>query len=72
MMITNEKMTETELLKNLQELEELNKTKTPAEKAYKVHYGSYPITDGTGNEYDELAWNAFRKGYDAGKYDEEP
>jgi hypothetical protein len=64
-------MTETELLRNLQKLEELEKTKSPAEKAYKVNYGSYPITDGTGNEYDELAWNAFRKGYDAGKYDEE-
>jgi hypothetical protein len=65
-------MIESELLKELQKLEELHKTKTPCEKAYKVHYGSYPITDNTSNEYDELAWNAFRKGYDAGRFSDEP
>jgi hypothetical protein len=54
-------------LQELQELEELEKTKSPVEKAYKVIYGGFPITDGTGNEFDELAWNAFYHGYYAGK-----
>lgn len=63
---------ETQLLQELQKLEELEKSKTPVEKAYKLIFGGYPITDGTANEFDELAWNAFQHGYYAGKGSNNP
>lgn len=62
---------ETQLLQELQKLEKLEKSKTPCEKAYKLIFGGFPITDGTGNEFDELAWNAFRHGYYAGRGDDD-
>jgi|LakMenEpi12Oct12_1017442.scaffolds.fasta_scaffold31151_2 hypothetical protein len=56
------------LLKDLEKLENLDKIKSPAEKAYKVNYGGYPITDENAGEYDKLAWNAFYKGFIAGQF----
>lgn len=52
------------------EQEKLKESKTPIEEAFKVNYGFYPIVDETASEYDELAWNAFKKGYFAGRFDE--
>ena len=71
-------MTETELLKQeikmlqskLEFLEELEKTKSPAEEAYKRVYGHYPVIDK--NDYyrwDGKIWFAFQKGYEAAQKD---
>ena len=71
-------MTETEKLKaqikvlekKLSFLEELEKTKSPVEEAYKKVFGCYPITD-VGDAY----WEYFQKGYNAAyeeKVAEEP
>ena len=49
-------------------LEELSKTKSPVEEAYKRVYGWYPDTGiGTGMSY--VWWDVFCKGYNASKED---
>ena len=59
---------EIEVLKHkLSLMEQVDRTKTPQERAYKDVYGYYPITDsmsGSGIQY--ASWEAFQKGYDAG------
>jgi hypothetical protein len=52
------------LTKKLSFLEELSKTKSPAEEAYKRIYGAYPMTD-VGDGY----WENFQKGYEAASQD---
>ena len=45
-------------------LEELEKTKSPVEIAYKKYYGKYPITDCmSGGDKDYISWDAFQMGY---------
>jgi hypothetical protein len=54
------------LQKKLALIEELEKTKSPVEEAYKDAYGSYPITDSmSGGDIDYVSWDAFQKGYNA-------
>lgn len=57
-------------------LEQIEKHKSPVEKAYKDAYGSYPITDDmSGSDIDYVTWDAFKKGYTAAyaeKVSEEP
>ena len=54
------------LEKKLSFLEELEKTKSPVEKAYKDVYGMYPITDCmSGGDMDYVSWDAFQAGYNA-------
>ena len=54
------------LEKKLSFLEELEKTKSPVEEAYKEYYGKYPITDDmSGGDMDYVSWDAFQKGYNA-------
>ena len=43
-------------------LEELEKTKSPVEEAYKDWWGHYPET-GTWDGYDEKRWQGFQAGY---------
>ena len=43
-------------------LEELEKTKSPVEEAYKDWWGQYPET-GTWDGYDEKRWQGFQAGY---------
>ena len=52
------------LEKKLSFLEELEKTKSPVEEAYKRVYGVYPMTD-LGDAY----WEYFQKGYEQAQKD---
>jgi hypothetical protein len=52
------------LEKKLSFLEELEKTKSPVEEAYKDWWGKYPET-GTWDIYDEKMWQGFQAGYNA-------
>ena len=45
-------------------LDELEKTKSPVEEAYKDWWGKYPET-GTWDIYDEKMWQGFQAGYNA-------
>ena len=70
--LNKDKMTEIEELKaqikvlekKLSFLEELEKTKSPAEEAYKDWWGEYPELE-TDGEFDETRWLGFRAGYNA-------
>jgi hypothetical protein len=53
------------LEKKLSFLEELSKTKTPCEEAFKEFYGAYPITDITDTSWDSDGWIYFEAGYNA-------
>ena len=58
------------LEKKLSFLEELSKTKSPVEEAYKEHYGKYPVTDiseelTAEDNWNVISWSAFQKGYSA-------
>jgi hypothetical protein len=65
-------MTEIELVKQeikmlqskLSFLEELEKTKTPVEEAYKDWWGQYPELE-TDSEYDDMRWRGFQAGFQA-------
>ena len=65
-------MTEIELVKQeikmlqskLSFLEELEKTKTPVEEAYKDWWGQYPELE-TDSKYDDMRWKGFQAGYEA-------
>ena len=53
------------LEKKLALLEELEKTKTPCEEAFKEFYGAYPITDIVDTSWDSDGWVYFEAGYNA-------
>jgi len=62
------------LQEKLQKLEELQRTKSPVEEAYKRVYGFYPDT-GICNGMSYVWWDVFCNGYNASKEDykvEEP
>ena len=75
--LNKDKMTEIEktkkeievLTKKLSFLEELEKTKSPAEEAFKRVYGRYPITDIADTCWDGSTWTNFINGYDAAQED---
>jgi hypothetical protein len=50
------------LEKKLSFLEELEKTKSPVEEAYKDWWGQYPELE-TDSEYDEMRWQGFQAGF---------
>jgi len=52
------------LQEKLQKLEELQRTKSPVEKAYKDWWGQYPELE-TDSKYDEMRWQGFRAGFRA-------
>ena len=53
------------LEKKLSFLEELSKTKSPVEEAFKEFYGAYPITDIADTSWDSDGWIYFEAGYNA-------
>lgn len=58
------------LEKKLALLEELEKTKTPCEEAYKRVYGKYPVEEVSENltaedNWNVVSWSAFQNGYNA-------
>lgn len=55
------------LQEKLQKLEELQRTKSPVEKAYKRVYGCYPPTTPSVSNSEDERWSAFQKGYNASK-----
>lgn len=57
------------LEKKLALLEEIEKTKTPVEEAYKEFYGAYPITDIADTSWDSDGWVYFEAGYNAAQKD---
>lgn len=72
--LNKDKMTEIEELKGqikvlekkVALLEQIEKHKSPVEKAYKDAYGDYPVTDDmSGGDMDYVSWDAFQKGYNA-------
>jgi hypothetical protein len=76
--LNKDKMTEIEktkkeievLTKKLSFLEELEKTKSPVEEAYKRVYGKYPVKDVSEDltpldNWNVISWDAFQKGYNA-------
>ena len=46
-------------------LEELEKTKTPCEEAFKDWMGLYPPTNPSVDNIFDIRWRAFQEGYDA-------
>jgi len=61
------------LEKKLSFLEELEKTKTPVEEAYKRVYGKYPVKDVSEDltpldNWNVISWDAFQKGYGYGNF----
>ena len=48
-------------------LEELEKTKSPAEEAFKYWMGQYPPTTPSVDGIDDIRWRAFQMGYNASK-----
>ena len=55
------------LQEKLQKLEELQRTKSPAEKAYCEVYGEYPPTTPSVSNSEDERWSNFQKGYNASK-----
>jgi hypothetical protein len=53
------------LEKKLALLEEMEKHKSPIEKAYRDTYGKYPEPGFSANDWDAATWDAFQKGYEA-------
>ena len=45
-------------------LEELEKTKSPVEEAYKEWWGEYPETGTTASNTDDARWLGFQAGYE--------
>ena len=58
------------LQEKLQKLEELQRTKSPAEIAFKRVYGYFPTEPNWDD--DEVRWESFQKGYNASKVSETP
>jgi len=75
--LNKDKMTEIEktkkeievLTKKLSFLEELERTKTPCEEAYKRVYGNYPTTHITDGCWDSPTWMHFVNGYKSAQED---
>ncbi len=71
--LNKDKMTEIEELKaqikvlekKLSFLEELEKTKSPVEEAYKDWWGEYPPTNPSVDNIFDIRWRAFQMGYNA-------
>ena len=71
--LNKDKMTEIEEVKaqikvlqsKLSFLEELEKTKSPVEEAFKDWMGVYPPTNPSVDNIFDIRWRAFQKGYDA-------
>ena len=57
------------LQEKLQKLEELQRTKSPIEKAFKKVYGEYPPTTPSVSNSEDERWSNFRNGYNASKED---
>ena len=55
------------LQEKLQKLEELQRTKSPVEKAFYRVYGCYPPTTPSVSNSEDERWSAFQKGYNASK-----
>ena len=55
------------LQEKLQKLEELQRTKSPIEKAFKKVYGEYPPTTPSVSNSEDERWSNFQKGYNASK-----
>jgi hypothetical protein len=60
------------LQEKLQKLEELQRTKSPVEEAYKKVYGAYPPTTPSVSNFEDTRWSAFQNGYNASKVSETP
>jgi hypothetical protein len=60
------------LQEKLQKLEELQRTKSPVEEAYKKVYGWYPPTTPSVSNFEDTRWSAFQNGYNASKVSETP
>jgi hypothetical protein len=48
-------------------LKEIERLKTPEERAYKEAYGKYPVTDISAGGWDVISWEAFQKGRESAK-----
>jgi hypothetical protein len=80
--LNKDKMTEIEevkaqikmLEKKLSFLEELEKTKTPVEEAYKRVYGNYPMTDDTDGDWEnfQAGYKSAQKDYKVGEWEPTP
>ena len=62
------------LEKKLSFLEELEKTKSPVEEAFKEFYGNYPVEEVSENltaedNWNVISWDAFQKGYKSAQED---
>ena len=55
------------LQEKLQKLEELQRTKSPIEKAFYRVYGCYPPTTPSVSNSEDERWSNFQKGYNASK-----
>ena len=55
------------LQEKLKKLEELQRTKSPVEKAFKKVYGEYPPTTPSVSNSEDERWSNFQKGYNASK-----
>ena len=55
------------LQEKLQKLEELQRTKSPIEKAFYRVYGCYPPTTPSVSNSEDERWSVFQKGYNASK-----
>ena len=55
------------LQEKLQKLEELQRTKSPVEKAFYRVYGEYPPTTPSVSNSEDERWSNFQKGYNASK-----
>ena len=55
------------LQEKLQKLEELQRTKSPVEKAFYRVYGCYPPTTPSVSNSEDERWSNFQKGYNASK-----
>ena len=55
------------LQEKLEKLEELQRTKSPVEEAYKRVYGCYPPTTPSVSNSEDERWSNFQKGYNASK-----
>ena len=53
------------LQEKLQKLEELQRTKSPVEEAYKKVYGAYPPTTPSVSNFEDTRWSVFQAGYNA-------
>lgn len=80
--LNKDKMTEIEktkaeikmLEKKLSFLEELEKTKSPVEEAYKRVYGNYPMTDDTDGDWEnfQAGYKSAQKDYKVGEWEPTP